>query len=800
MMRTNGAPQRVRLRLAGAVQGVGFRPFVCRLAARLEVGGWVANDAGGVVIEAEADEAVLGSFVRVLLTEAPPAACVHDVSSEALSPLGARGFRILDSNGSGVKSAAMLPDFATCDACMAEVRAATDRRAGYAFTNCTDCGPRFSIIRALPYDRPATTMADFVMCGQCRSEYADPLDRRFHAQPNACPDCGPQLSLLDATGSRAACAEGPLVAAAGALAAGRIVAVKGIGGYHLMADARSEAAVAELRARKRRPTRPFAVMAASVAHARTFVDIDEAEALLLCSPATPILLLPRRRACNAVLPGAAPGVELAAGVAPGNPRLGVMLPSTPLHHLLLAAFGAPVIATSGNLSDEPICTGEAEAVARLAGIADMFLVHDRPIERHVDDSVAVFVAGAPRLLRRARGYAPAPVLLPAPVPPILAVGPHLKNTVALSSGRQVFISQHIGDLETMEAQLAFERVAADLLRLYEARPAAVARDLHPDYASTAWAAAFAREHHVTEIAVQHHHAHLVSCMADNGVTARTLGVTWDGTGYGSDGTSWGGEFLLGNALAFERVASLLPFRLPGGDAAAREPRRVAAALLHAALGPDALLASRHPALSAYTDAQRHTLLSMVDSGLNSPVTTSAGRLLDGIAALLGVCETTTFEGEAAMRLEYAVDPHEHGAYHVPATTDGDVTRSLIDWRPMIRELFADMRRGAPVAAMAARVHNALVDAILIQAEIADCHHVALSGGCFQNRVLTQRAADRLRKRGFAVLLHRQVPPNDGGIALGQVVVAAARLAAGVAATADDAAFATAAAAAFGMGA
>jgi hydrogenase maturation protein HypF len=765
--------RRVRLRLHGAVQGVGFRPFVCRLAHSLGVGGWVTNDGAGVTIEVEGDEDAVCRFARSVVADAPQHAVVYDSSAELIDAAGDVDFRILDSDRSGERLAAVLPDIATCAECLHEVGDPADRRYGYAFTNCTNCGPRYSIIRELPYDRAATTMAGFTMCPECAREYGDIGDRRFHAQPNACPACGPQLRVAGSAGEPLTCPQ-PLAAAAEALRSGRIVAVKGIGGFQLMVDAANATAVDTLRARKRRPTRPFAVMTATLEQAAALVEIDAAAARVLESAAAPIVLLPRRTTAD--LPPHAP--RAAACVAPGNPRLGVMLPAAPIHHLLLAAFGGPVVATSGNLSDEPICTDDDDACTRLAGIADLFLVHDRPIERHVDDSVADIADGAPRLLRRARGHAPLPVLLPLTVPPILAVGAQLKNALALSRGRQVFISQHIGDLETHQAQQAFERAAADLLRLYDVRPEAIARDLHPDYASTRWALDAARAHRIRDVPVQHHHAHLVACMAENGVTEPVLGVVWDGTGYGLDGTIWGGEFLLGDALGFQRTAHLLPFRLPGGDAAVREPLRVALALADAACmidqgGTDPL----HAVTASFTAAQRRTLAHMIGTGLNAPWTSSAGRLFDGIAALLGICTAATYEGEPAIRLEYAADLTEQGAYEVPFIRGAPDAR-VLDWRPMLAELMSDRRRGVLPGIIAARVHNGLARAIALQAELAGCERVALSGGCFQNRLLSERSISLLRARGFDVLLHRSVPPNDGGVALGQIVVAAARIAAG----------------------
>ncbi|MDX1675893.1 MAG: carbamoyltransferase HypF, partial [Longimicrobiales bacterium] len=555
--------RRLRIQVTGAVQGVGFRPFLYRSATEHGLTGWIRNDTRGVMLEVEGEAAALRTFRDLVRSGPPPRAVIQEVREEWLPVQGLEGLTILPSEAVGERVAAVLPDLATCDACLADVGLHTapadpagqrDRREGYAFTNCTDCGPRFSIIRRLPYDRPNTTMADFELCDACRAEYEDASDRRFHAQPTACPECGPRL-WLERPGRASRSDQDPIVGAAAALRAGEIVAVKGLGGFHLLVDAGDAGAVARLRARKHRPTKPLAVMVPDLEHARRLCTVPpEAEALLV-QPEAPIVLLERR-----------PDAPVADAVAPGNPYLGLMLPYTPLHHLLMRAVGRPVVATSGNRTDEPICIDGEEARDRLRGIADVFLLHDRPIERPVDDSVVQLSAGAPRLIRRSRGYAPLPVRVDRELPPILAVGGHLKNTVALSRGRDVFISQHIGDLETPEALDAFRRVIDDFLELYDVEPVAIAHDLHPEYGSTLWAA----DRDLRRVAVQHHHAHLASCLADVGED-RALGVVWDGTGLGPDGTVWGGELLLGGAGGYERVGHLRPFRLPGGDAAVKEP-------------------------------------------------------------------------------------------------------------------------------------------------------------------------------------------------------------------------------------
>ena len=759
--------ERLRLEVGGAVQGVGFRPFVYRLAHRFGLAGWITNDPAGVTIEVEGDGDAVAGFADALRSQAPPLARIHEVVTGPAPAEGATSFVIRTSRLDGARTAVLLPDVATCEECMADVRGGDPRRAGYAFTNCTNCGPRFSIIESLPYDRPGTTMAAFAMCPACAGEYHDPADRRFHAQPTACTVCGPRLALRDAHGVTVP-ADDPIAAVAAALRRGAIVAVKGIGGFHLMADATDAVAIARLRERKGRPTKPLAVMAASVAEARRFVTVTDAAAQLLESPESPIVLLPRAVAGE----GAAP---LPDGIAPGNPTVGVMLPATPLHHLLLAAFGGPVVATSGNLSEEPICIDDGEAVKRLAGIADLFLVHDRPIARHVDDSVADIHDGGPRLLRRARGYAPLPVRHRESLPPILAAGAHMKNAVGLSRGASLFLSQHIGDLDAAESRHAFERVAADFLRLYDVQPVAIAHDAHPDYASTVWALETARRMGIPAIPVQHHHAHLASCLAEHGEAGPALGIIWDGTGYGGDGTIWGGEFLLGDATGFVRSAHLLPFRLPGGDAASRDPLRSAAALLHTTFGSDALAPGFHPALGALAGHRGRNLARMLVTGLNAPFTTSAGRLFDGIAALLGVCRAATFEGEPAVALEHAAASGYHGAYPLPVMPAAGGP-ALLDWRPLIEAALADHGSGTPAAIVSARVHGAMVMAMAEQAEAAGCGTVVLSGGCFQSRRLGEDSAAELRRRGFRVLVHRQVPPSDGGIALGQLVIAAARIA------------------------
>jgi len=787
---------RARVRVRGAVQGVGFRPFVFRLATALQLRGWVQNSSQGVLIEVEGEREQVEAFLDRLEREKPPRSSIQSVDVSFLGVRGYATFEILRSEDRGDKTVAVLPDSATCADCLAEILDPGNRRFRYPFTNCTNCGPRFTIIQSLPYDRPNTTMRHFLMCPACRAEYEDPLDRRFHAQPNACPSCGPELALYAPADLRGQALTAKLLArgdnalrqAAEALRAGNVVAVKGLGGFHLMVDARNGEAVSRLRERKPRKDKPFAIMVRDLGQARDLCEVPPEAERLLTSPEAPIVLIRRR-----------PGAPVAGNVAPCNPNLGIMLPYTPLHHLLLREVDFPVVATSGNLTDEPICTDEQEAFQRLGHVADLFLVHNRPIARHVDDSVAWILLGEHQLLRRARGYAPLPVIVPWELPTLLAVGAHLKNTVALSIGHQIFISQHIGDLETPEALRAFERVISDLLRLYEARPVAIVHDMHPDYPSTRWAMMQANTSallcpRAPLISVQHHHAHLAACLADHGVDGPALGVTWDGTGYGTDGTIWGGEFLLGDAAVFVRVAHLRPFRLAGGEAAIREPRRIGLTLLWELYGEEVLDREDLAPVRAFRPGERRVLVQMLRRGVNSPVTTSAGRLFDGIASLLDLHQRVTFEAQAAMALEFIADLEEDGAYPLPLRSppppdarsfppspfvkegrgEGG-SMAVLDWGPLVEAVLEDLRRGVAPGIISARFHNALVEAILSVARLVGEGRVALTGGCFQNRLLAERVARRLSAEGFEVLLHRQVPPNDGGISLGQIMVAAARL-------------------------
>ncbi|MEY4387836.1 MAG: hypothetical protein RLY20_3119 [Verrucomicrobiota bacterium] len=768
--------ERLRLVVRGAVQGVGFRPFVYRLANELGLVGWVNNSPQGVTIEIEGGRAELEKFRTRLNSEKPPRSFIQCCEATWLDSAGYDGFVIRESDAGGNKTALVLPDIATCPDCLREIFDPTNHRHRYPFTNCTNCGPRFSIINALPYDRANTSMRGFKMCPGCQAEYNDPSNRRFHAQPNACPVCGPRLELWP--GNTSATPDQPprtlaqgndaLLAAAHLIRCGQIVAVKGIGGFHLFADARNEAAVSRLRERKHREEKPFALMFPTLASLKEICEVSTLEEQLLCSPEAPIVLL--RKIGNR--PSA-----ISNSIAPSNPNLGVMLPSNPLHHLLMAELGFPVVATSGNLSDEPICTDEFEALERLHRIADAFLVHNRPIVRHVDDSIVRVMLDREMVLRRARGFAPLPVELghqPSTInpKPILAFGAHLKNSVALAVGEQVFLSQHIGDLETEQANRAFRRVADELPQLYAVKPTVIAADLHPDYLSTQLANELAKSEPQRRdiIPVQHHIAHALACIAENEVALPALGVAWDGTGLGTDGTIWGGEFFHVTEASVERVTHWRPFRLPGGDAAAKEPRRAALGLLHELLGEAAFVHKDLKPVAAFEDAELATLKAMLVRGLNSPWCCSIGRLFDVVTSLTGLRQQMRFEGQAAMELEFALDGIQTSeSYCVPLITRH--ASWLLDWSEMIQGILRDVADGMAVGKISAKFHNALAESIVSVAKQIRCERVALSGGCFQNRYLLERTVTRLRADGFQPYWNQRVPTNDGGIALGQIVAA-----------------------------
>jgi hydrogenase maturation protein HypF len=792
--------QRVRtlVRVEGIVQGVGFRPFVYALATRLGLTGRVGNDLSGVFAEVEGPEAAVRQFLLSLEQDAPPLARIERVSTQALRPNGSPGFFIARSDPAGQRAALVPADTAACDDCLRELADPADRRFGYPFINCTNCGPRFTIVRDVPYDRALTTMAGFVMCARCAAEYEDPADRRFHAQPVCCPACGPRLRLLTTAGTPLP--GEPLAATAGELRRGKVLAIKGVGGYHLAVDARSESTAAALRERKHREDKPFAIMVADIAAARELCEVDEAAESLLTSARRPIVLLPR-------LPGSA----VARAVAPGNRQLGLMLPYTPLHHLLLRLVDRPIVLTSGNSSDEPIVYADDDALPRLGGIADAFLTHDRAIHVRTDDSVVRAFRGRASLIRRSRGYVPEPLPLGTRAArPILACGAELKNTFCLAKGDRAFISQHIGDLENFETLRSFTGGIEHFRRLFDITPEVVAHDLHPEYLSTKYAA----ELDDVELAgVQHHHAHIASCLADNGERGPVIGVAFDGTGYGTDGTIWGGEFLIADLAGFERAGHLTGLPMPGGAAAIRQPWRMAAAYLDAAYAGDLPggldIAKRN-------ERRWDNVISMGRRGLNSPVTSSAGRLFDAAAAILGVRDLINYEGQAAVELEQLADPAERGSYEAriwPGARDpgtaghrggpgqGEAGRGgpgqaeagrggpgqggplQVTGADLIRAVTDDLVAGTDVGVIAARFHHGVAGAIGVTCAMLRERYglstVALSGGVFQNLLLLRETVSKLEDNGFTVLVHSRVPCNDGGISFGQAAVAAARdLAAG----------------------
>ncbi len=745
--------------LKGVVQGVGFRPFVYSLAQRHGLKGWVNNSSEGVHLEVEGDWGVVEQFTQEISRYAPPRARIESLRVEDLDWAGFQGFEIRESVEEAGKYQPISPDIATCRACQGEVFAPGDRRFRYPFTNCTNCGPRFTIIEDVPYDRPKTTMGKFAMCPQCRREYDDPADRRFHAQPNACPVCGPRVQLCDREG-KSLSAEDSISSAIRLLREGKILAIKGLGGFLLACDAQDSSVVEKLRRRKQRPDKPFAVMLKDLAAVKEHCLVNQEEEKLLLSPESPIVLLSWKK-----------GSSIAPAVAPAHKYLGVMLPYTPLHHLLMQESGMVLVMTSGNLSEEPIAKDNEEALLRLGGIADAFLLHDRDICVQYDDSVVALVSDQPTILRRARGYAPFPIGLPFSTKPILACGAELKNTFCLTRDGYAFVSQHIGDLENLETLSHFQRTVELYQKLFRIKPEMVAYDLHPEYLSTKYALGLPGD----KIGVQHHFAHLVSCMAENGEEGPAIGLSFDGLGYGTDGCLWGGEFLVGDYRSFIRKAHFEYLPMPGGAAAIRHPWRMALSYVYTLLGKERLM--RH--LPLFTAASQsgggkiRILLQQIDRRINSPLTSSCGRLFDGVSALLGLCPSVSFEGQAAVELEMIADLEEEEAYEF--TTEMEDGKEIILLGPMIEGILQDLEKGVQRSKISGKFHNTLVKVgVAICQKIGDhqeLEKVALSGGVFQNRLLSERMKKALEKSGFKVLVHRQVPCNDGGLSLGQAVIA-----------------------------
>ncbi len=754
--------RRVRVRVTGTVQGVGFRPHVHRLASELGLAGYVLNDESGVLCEAEGSPQAVAGFVERLSTDAPVLALVEDVSSEELAPTGAAGFEIAPSERTGAPPGLVSPDVATCGTCLAELFDPADRRHRYAFINCTDCGPRFTIVRGVPYDRPLTTMAGFAMCALCQAEYDDPSDRRFHAQPNACPVCGPSLALLDSEGDAVSGAD-PFRNAVDALAAGGVLALKGLGGYHLACLAEHEAAASELRSRKHREDKPFALMAADLDGARELVELTAREEQLLVGRERPIVIARRLE-----------GTRVAQAVAPGSPDLGVMLPYSPLHHLLLADAGAPLVMTSGNVSDEPIAYDDADAVARLCGIADLFLVHDRPIQTRTDDSVVRSLGSLrpePLMLRRSRGYVPTSIPLPVHAAALLACGAELKSTFCLAHKGRAWVSHHIGDLKNWDTLTSFRDGVGHFQHLLAVEPEVVVHDLHPEYLSTKYAL---ERDGVETVGVQHHHAHLAACLAEHGERGPAVGAIYDGSGYGEDAGVWGGELLVGDLAGFQRAGSLMDVPMPGGDRAVAEPWRMACAWLQMAGLP-----APSELVQAAGAERFHQVGELARSGLASPLTSSMGRLFDAVAALCGLRSVVSYEGQAAIELEAAASHAcESGdAYPLPLV-EGD-SGLVLDARETVAAVARDAAEGVEAGPIARAFHRAVsaatAEACEQTAQAASLDLVVLSGGVFQNRLLTELTVADLGRRGLRVLLPQRLPPNDGGISYGQAAVAAARL-------------------------
>lgn len=771
--------QRLHLKIQGAVQGVGFRPFIYRLATELGLTGWVNNSSEGVAIEIEGERSQLTTFLNNLKSLAPPLSKIQSVVSSEHTPVGDRNFTIKPST-SGAKTALILPDLATCPECQQDIFDSNNRRHRYPFTNCTNCGSRFSIIKTLPYDRPNTSMREFVMCDRCGAEYQNPLNRRFHAQPNACPECGPHLELWDSQGKTLGTHDEALLMTAEAIRQGKIVAVKGLGGFHLVVDAQDEVAVQRLRDRKHRPHKPLALMYPNLERVKADCQVSSLEAKLLLSPQAPIVLLTSQLTKDPLHPYAL--------ITHHSPYLGVMLPYTPLHHLLTQELDFPIVATSGNFSGEPICIDNQEALSKLKHIADLFLVHNRPIVRPVDDSIVRVIAKEAQILRRARGYAPLPITSPlsphSPIPPstlqsdakpiILGVGGYLKNAIAYFKDNQIFLSQYIGDLNTVATYERFQQTIEDFQNLYEFKPTKIVCDRHPHYLSTS----YARKLDIPVASVQHHYAHILSCMVDNGLDLNepVLGIAWDGTGYGLDGTIWGGEFLTITDTGFKRVAHLKTFPLPGGEQAVKEPKRIAIALLYQTYGNcDCLLECLNnlPCMTAFTRRELDIIRTILNKNINAPLTSSMGRLFDGVAALLGIRQQVSYEGQAAMELEAAIGDFSIDVYNFELIRPKNNLDSpiIIDWQPMVQEIAIEYINKKSIAEIAAKFHNTLVEIIIAVAKQIGREQIVLTGGCWQNKYLTERAIARLKQEHFIPYWHHQVSCNDSGLAVGQIAAA-----------------------------
>lgn len=741
------------IEVKGIVQGVGFRPFIFQIAGRYGLRGWVLNTSGGVQIEVEGEEKDLLAFLEDLTMQLPPLARIDAISIIEAEPVGYQAFEIRQSQAQTGEYVSIAPDVCTCADCRHELTHAGDRRYGYPFINCTNCGPRFSIIGDVPYDRAYTSMHHFQMCEACGREYNDPMDRRFHAQPNACPECGPRLMFMGGKPLQIQTGD-PIELAVQALSKGKIVAIKGLGGFHLACNATDQTVVAELRRRKHRYGKPLAVMMKNIDQVGRFCELSAAEEKLLLSPRRPVVILRQR-----------PNAGITEGVSQGLPTIGVMLPYTPVHFLLLTNCKNPLVMTSGNISEEPLVSANEEALDQLGEIADCFLLHDREIVNKIDDSVTRIVVGREAVIRRARGYAPEPVLLPEQLPEILGCGPEQKNTFCLTRGCHAFVSQHIGDLENLPTLEYYEGMIDFYKRIFRINPQIIAHDLHPSYLSTQYAQSV---NNVQLVGVQHHHAHIASCMLENGINGQVIGIACDGTGYGTDGNLWGGEFLLADYRSFTRLGHFKYVQMPGGEKAIKQPYRMAYGYLYSLYGKD-VSCCFEKYMETITEEERILMEQQMDKQLNAPMTSSCGRLFDAVAALINIGRTVRYEGEAAARIEAIIDKNVAGSYHF------GLQKYVLDPGPILKGIYDDVTKGVLPSIIAAKFHNTLIKALtLVCQEISSLtgvKRVCLSGGVFQNSYLLEGMVKSLTGKGLEVYWPQKVPTNDGGISLGQVMVA-----------------------------
>ena len=747
--------ERLKITIRGAVQGVGFRPFIFRLANELNLKGFVLNSSKGIFIEVEGQTDKLKEFIIRIEKEKPPISIIQSFEYSFLDAVGYDEFIIKKSEKDEEITALILPDIATCQDCLRELFDPKDRRYLYPFINCTNCGPRFTIIEMLPYDRPLTSMKNFQMCSHCKEEYHNPLDRRFHAQPIACPVCGPQIELWDANGRIIALKQNAINQTCALIKSGKIIAIKGLGGFHLVVDATNDEAIIQLRKRKQREEKPFALMFPDLNMIKNYCEVSELEERLLKSSEAPIVLLKKKDNLSET--------NLSKFIAPGNPYLGIMLPYTPLHHILMHILKKPVVATSGNLSEEPICIDEYDALKRLKGIADFFLVHNRPILRHCDDSIVRIIKGREFIIRRARGYAPLPFLIDGANgiddENIIAVGGHLKNTISIKKKNQVFISQHIGDLSTFESFNAFKKTINDFKSLYELNKVTYVGDLHPDYLSTKYLKEQKNEYRL----IQHHLAHVAACKLENQLKGEALGVSWDGTGFGYDGKIWGSEFFYIDDENYAHLGQFKKFSLPSGEKAIREPKRTLAGVLFEIFGDHIL--NNNLLLKKFSHTELKLIVDLIKKKINSPNCVSAGRLFDAVSSLIGIADYSNFEGQAAMKLEWAISESTNDHYEFEFIKENKV---IIDWSRIISGLIDDLEKGKSQSELSGKFHNTLTEIIVEFAKKFNLKKVLLSGGCFQNIYLLNRTIDRLKEESFQPYWHQRIPTNDGGISFGQI--------------------------------